>query len=264
MARALAASRIATLRLDIRSLGDSIRRGAPDENHPYPATAVQDVASALAWLSEKRGFDHFVVGGICSGAHTAFHCGLELEHPGLVGLLIVNPLTFYWHTGLSLAIPPAYQTIKDTKHYKQSVRDPQSWFKLLRGQADVLYIADFVWRRTRESVKRRLRPGLEALRLKPQTRLSKDLQALQAMGRRVDFIFSSSDPGRDIVMSDAGPAVRRLERAGILSLSIVPNADHTFSRREWREQLSALSIDRMMWYVGQMTNATEKPADRAQ
>ncbi len=250
LARALAEEGFSTLRLDLRNLGDSIRGSPQEENHPYPRTALEDVALALEWSRRERGYEHAVVGGICSGAHTAFHSNLELAHESLRGALVVNPLTFQWKEGLSLQMPPAYQTIRDARHYTEAARDPQKWLKLIRGQADVGYIFRFMVRRAGALVAGGTRDVLERLSLKPLDPLARHVLACRGSGRRLDFVFSRSDPGYGILMSRARKTVRSLTRTGEVSVRFVEQSDHTFSRREWREELARVLVERMRYYAG--------------
>jgi alpha-beta hydrolase superfamily lysophospholipase len=248
LSRGLAASGFSTLRLDLRNLGDSIRAGVAQENHPYPSTASEDVSRAVDWAKRERGYGRTVVGGICSGAYTAFHAGLSLPPGALSGALIINPLTFYWREGMSLQTPPASQTIKQAKQYQQSVRDPQKWLKLLRGEVHLRSIAGFMLRRSRESSEAALRTTLEELRLITPRPLATDLARFCDLGLRADFVFSRSDPGYEVLRSGAGPRLRRLERRGQLSTAFIEQADHTFSRREWRAELVKAVLSRLDAY----------------
>ncbi|HEX8255340.1 MAG TPA: alpha/beta fold hydrolase, partial [Thermoanaerobaculia bacterium] len=75
LARTLASRGFRVLRFDLPSLGDSVIEDATQENHPYipPATpALETVMEALRQQS-------YVVTGLCSGAHAAFHAARELQ-----------------------------------------------------------------------------------------------------------------------------------------------------------------------------------------
>jgi predicted alpha/beta hydrolase len=248
LSRALARAGIPSLRLDLRNLGDSIRCGPEEENHPYPGTAVEDLGLAMEWARREHGYRRVVIGGICSGAYHAFRAGLELDDPVLVGALIINPLTFDRKEGQSLALPPAFQTISDAKHYESAMRDPKKWLRLLRGDANLRYIAGFLFRHAADTGKRLLDDALEGLRLRAPERLAKELVRLRASGRHADFVFSSSDPGYGILTAQAGRTLRKLNKTGATSLSFIAQADHTFSRREWRDALAETCIARMRAY----------------
>ena len=249
LARALARAGIPSLRLDLRNLGDSIQRGPEEENHPYPKTAMEDIGLAIEWAQEEPGYRRVVIGGICSGAYGAFQAGLELENPALVGALIVNPLTFYWHEGLSLDMPRAFQTISDAKYYEGAARDPRKWLGLLRGNSNLPYIARFLLRHAANTTKRMVDNTLEGLGLRAPKRLAQDLLRYQGSGRRADFVFSTSDPGHGILTAQAGRTLRKLTGDGTISLSFIEHADHTFSRREWRDEVARVCIARLQGYA---------------
>jgi hypothetical protein len=248
LSRSLARAGVPSLRLDLRNLGDSIRPGREEENHPYPGTAVEDLGLAIDWAQRKHGYRRIVIGGICSGAYNAFRAALEIDDPALVGVLIINPLTFNWYEGLSLALPPAFQTISDAKYYEGAMRDPTKWRRVLRGDTDLRYAASFVLRHTAETARRVLGDVLEGLRLRAPERLAKELLRLQASGRHADFVFSTSDPGHGILNAQAGRTLRKLSKAGAVSLSFIEQADHTFSRRDWRKELATVVTARMQAY----------------
>lgn len=237
LARALAAAGTACLRLDLRNLGDSRLGNPADENHPYPTTAVEDVAIAIE-EGTRRGFGRFVVAGLCSGAHTAFHAGLELtEHP-VAGVICLNPLTFEWRDGMSLDTPDSHRSTRDAQYYAGAVRSWTKWKKLLTGGADVGYIARFTLRRAGDVLRVRVRHGAERAHLRGPGPLGRRLQQYRAARRSLRFVFSTRDPGHAILMSEAGPTVRRLLKQNALGIDFVEGADHTFSREAWRRKAS--------------------------
>jgi len=239
--RALAREGIACLRFDLRNLGDS-RLGSPqDENHPYPATAVEDVRAAIAGL-RSLGYARFVVAGLCSGAHTAFHAGLELDAGDVGGVICLNPLTFQWQDGMSLDTPDSHRTTRDAQYYSGAVRSWSKWKKLLTGRADLGYIVRFAGKRVRDVVNVRLRNAAQSLRLLPPGVLGERLERYPRSGRQLRFVFSTRDPGYPILLSEAGPMVRRLVDQGAIRIDFVEGADHTFSREAWRVEASAAVV----------------------
>ncbi|MEX2048896.1 MAG: hypothetical protein WEB90_04900 [Gemmatimonadota bacterium] len=241
LARDLARAGIASLRLDLRNLGDS-RVGSPaDENHPYPATAVEDVALAIDELG-RFGFDHVVVAGLCSGAHTAFHAGLELVSSTITGVICINTLTFQWEKGMSLDTPDSHRTTRDAQYYSGAVRNWAKWKRLLTGKANLGYITRFAAHRARDVVGLRLRNGAERLRVRPPGPLGQRLEQFKAAGRPLHLVFSSNDPGYAILMSEAGPTVRRLLDKGAIGIDVVDGADHTFSKEAWRARAAVAVV----------------------
>lgn len=236
LARALAAAGLPTVRIDLRNLGDSVPGPCRNENHPYPESAVADMGHALDWLAEQLGQDRFVVAGLCSGAHTAFHAGLEVASQKIIAIVPINPLTFYWHSGMSLDTPDSHQTIVDAKYYGQAIKDPRKWGRLLRGRSNLPHISRFLGRRMVQLTAQAGRRTLERTGLMGSSPLARDLRRMADAGCTIHFVFSSSDPGYEILTAAAGREVDRLAGEGALGITMIQEADHTFSRRSWRDE----------------------------
>lgn len=237
LSRQLARHGFPSFRFDLRNLGDSARGSPAEENHPYPVTAIDDVEAALRWLTQLRGFNAVVVGGLCSGAHTAFHVGAAVDLPSLQAALLLNPLTFFWTPGMSLEIPSAHRTVRDAKYYAQSVRNPGKWLKLVKGQADLGYIIKFVIQRTTSLVRRFWSDSLELVGVRSSGRLASDLSRYGMRGRAIDFVFSRDDPGFELLNSGGRWVAGRLRRRGLSTVQFIEGADHTFSRKAWRDDV---------------------------
>lgn len=242
LARELAREGVSSLRLDLRNLGDSVAGRCPDENHPYPATAVEDVGIAVEHLVREHGFGRCVVGGLCSGAHTAFHAGLEPSSHPIAGAVCINPLTFRWEEGMSLDTPDSHRGTRDAQYYRGAMRSWRKWIKLLRGQADARYILRFVLGRTRDVTRMKLRDAGERIGLRPPRPLGQRLERYRASGRSLRFVFSTNDPGHAILRAEAGPTLERLVREGSVAVWLVEGADHTFSRLAWRLEAAAALV----------------------
>ena len=234
LARCLASHGIACLRFDLRNLGESVSSPSPDENHPYPLTSTEDAAAALSWLASERGLPRLWLGGLCSGAHTAFRTGVAAPRGPLEGIVCINPLTFHWMSGMTLDTPVSASTARDTAYYASSLRSREKWVRLLRGQAEVGYIGRFALRWAREQLVRGSRHVLEALRLARHDRLAGELLQLASVPRALQFVLSSTDPGYHLLRSQGGRTLARLVRDGVIRIDIVEGADHTFSTAAWR------------------------------
>ena len=229
LARNLAAWGFPCLRFDHEGIGDSIRRGERRENHPYPETAVDDVRAAIECLRHRFGYTRFVLMGLCSGAHTAFHAGLELDEPGLEELVLINPLTFYWVEGDTLETTRRFE---DAAAYRKSMRDPNRWLKLLRGDVNFRRLYEVMDTQIVTVVRSYWRSLCEMLIPSAAPRLSRDLTRLLDSGRQVAFFVSEGDPGRDILIAGARRMATRALREGRIHLETIPEADHTFS--QWK------------------------------
>lgn len=236
LARRLATEGFPSLRLDLRNLGDSRLGNHQEENHPYPSTALRDVSEAVGWLTGVRGFRTCTLAGLCSGAHTAFQAGYELSESPISHVVSINPLTFEFKPGISLDTPESIRTFRDARYYGSAIRDPQSWQRLLRGVSDISHILGFVRRRFAMKGADALFGVRQALGLVRTTRLEENLASIASLGRTMGFVFSTSDPGYEILMRNGGRTARRLETEEYVKIYKVENADHTFSRRAARAQ----------------------------
>jgi alpha/beta superfamily hydrolase len=240
IARAFASLGYFVLRLDIEGLGDSCKPDVERENHPYQPRAEMNIYQAMHYLSEQGIANQFIVGGICSGAHTAFHCALqavvENRRSLLKEVLLINPLTFYWHEGMSLAIPAEAQNLHDTAYYRQSLRNWDKWKKLLTGKAATGYIMRYAGERIKNLVKEQLK-GINEVLFNQQSQLAADFKRITDSGIRIRFLLSSTDPGYDILKSQARRALRKGLANKTITLDLIDGADHTFSKKDKRDQL---------------------------
>ena len=261
LSRQLARHGFPSFRLDLRNLGDSARGSPAEENHPYPVTAIDDVEAALRWLTELRGFSTLVVGGLCSGAHTAFHVGASVDGPSLQAAMLLNPLTFFWTPGMSLEIPSELRTVRDAKYYAQAMRNPSKWLKMVKGQADLGYIIKLLFQRAAHLVSRTWSETLELVGMRSSGRLASDLGRYELRGRAIDFFFSRDDPGFELLNSGARWVAKRLRRRGLSTVRLIENADHTFSRKAWRDDLIDQIVDQASRRFGAGVEAS-RPAPR--
>ena len=235
LARNLAALGFACFRFDLEGIGDSVHRAVmARENHPYPDTAVADAEAAIDHLKRKFGYTRFIVLGLCSGAHTAFHTGLAAEQDVITELILINPLTFYWVEGMSLETTRQFQ---DALHYKKAARNPDSWRKLIRGKVNGLHLFRVALSHFGALGKSYYDALWEALRPDTGTQLSQDLRRLFAMRRMFTMIIADGDPGHDILITGARRTASNAQRAGKIRLEVISPADHTFTQSSARKEL---------------------------
>ncbi|HUQ27190.1 MAG TPA: alpha/beta fold hydrolase [Usitatibacter sp.] len=225
LSRHLAAAGFDCLRFDLESLGDSVLRGEGRENYPYPQTAAADARAALEFL-RARGYERIIAMGLCSGAHTTFHTGLEFADHPIEEIIMINPMTFYWQEGMSLDTTRKFE---DAAAYRRSMKDPSRWMKLLRGDVNVKRLVEVV-----------ISQACNKLRLREDPRLSGDLRRLcDHLNRPVTFFIAEGDPGRDILMAGAPRTATRAMKRGAMRVEMIPGADHTFSQFRPRKELMA-------------------------
>lgn len=234
LARALSAAGFICLRMDIEGIGDSVPRGSTArENHPYQDSAVADTDSAMRFLETELQCRHFVIVGLCSGAHTAFHAGIELHDRAIDDVILINPLTFQWVEGMSLETTQHFQ---DVAYYRKSMRSGRSWMKLLQGKVNIFYVAGVALSQLRVLLKSSWDSLREVVLRKETTKLSADLGKLLKQ-RPLTLFISSNDPGYDILLAGAKRATLRAIRQQKIHLQFIEGADHTFSRLAKRTAL---------------------------
>jgi hypothetical protein len=242
LARELALLGFASLRFDLEGIGDSVLTRAGRENHPYPDTAIADTRAALDFLHQRFGYRRFIGLGLCSGAHTAFHAALALpEHP-ISKIVLINPLTFYWQEGMSLA---TVEHFFDVVAYRKSMRDPRRWMRLLRGEADIRRPIEVALAHARNLARSQWDGLLEAVWPDKGPRLSRDLRKLFAMNRRMVLLVSEGDPGYELVQAGARRAARGALESGEMEVEWIAEADHTFSQVKPRAELARRLVERL-------------------
>lgn len=230
---------VPSIRFDLFNLGDSARTDVAEENHCYPADANAYVVAMLNEVRHRFPGRAITLGGICSGAHHAMHAALS--QPELVQrLAIINPLTFYWTPGQSLDIPHESSTHKDTAYYRQAMKDPKRWLKLLKGQASLGYIAGYSVRFARRRLAALGDQIAGVLKPIPDTRINRDLRLLVQAGIEVNFVFSDRDPGWDILADEARLPKTKLARRLGIHIHPVTEANHTFSWYRSRQNAAQL------------------------
>ena len=226
LSRALSTLGYTCLRFDLEGLGDSVLQGAGRENHPYPESAIRDVDSCLQYLKKQFGCSRFVLLGLCSGAHTAFHAGVELAEHDILDIISINPLTFHFVEGMSLETTQHFQ---DVFYYKNSARNIKSWIKLLRGKVNIAYIIGVAHSQLKIAIKSALQSLRERLFSAASTPLADDLKRLIRQNRPLSLFIAEHDPGYALLISGARYTATKAIKSGAIRLQLIPGADHTFS-----------------------------------
>lgn len=256
LCRHLASEGFSAFRFDLESLGDSVLRGAGRENHPYPDHAVSDGIEALAYLREKFGVKTFIVAGLCSGAHTAFHVGLyeapcsenraENSDPTMgineqvTEVVLINPLTFRWTEGMSLDTVKHFWAVQ---RYRKSAFSSSSWRKLLSGKVDLLNLVKTLQGHGVRTLGSRFSGMIERFSPKKGTQLSQDFRQLVLRKRHIRMIIAEGDPGEEILIAEAKYIVKCAHRNGQMETHHVRGGDHTFTQFAPRMQLVRYLVD---------------------
>lgn len=232
LARSLAAQGIPAMRFDYRGMGDSGGdvRTFEDVNDDLRAAIDQ-------FFVTVPGLAEVVIWGLCDAASGAMFYGSH--DPRVCGLVLLNP----WirtTDGLAKA------TLKH--YYRDRLLQPALWKKIVTGR--------FEFRRALASfsslvtASRGKNTGADPACASAATTAAaplpeRMLNGLSGFHGKVLLILS----GRDLTAQEFSEVVKaskpwqRLLAAPRVSHKTLPDADHTFSRRAWRDQVSTWTGD---------------------
>jgi exosortase A-associated hydrolase 1 len=224
LARSLAEQGIAAMRFDYRGMGDSHgpARTFEDVQHDLRA-AVDQFTSAVPQVREV------VIWGLCDAASAALF--YAADDARVSGLVLLNP----W---VRTADGFAKATIKH--YYRDRLFSPGLWKKIFSGQFNYAAAAgSFV------GLLRTARGGAGKDKKAAATPADAPLPERMLAGwsrfkGKVLLVLSGNDlTAKEFSdMATASDAWQRQLRAARVTQHALAPADHTFSRREWRDQVS--------------------------
>jgi alpha-beta hydrolase superfamily lysophospholipase len=242
MARTLAARGVWVLRWDMPGLGESPAPPGLPENVVYPDTYLPDIQAAILHLQKESGAREVLCAGICSGAYhslKAMVAGLPL-----VSAVIINPLTYFWHPQ-DVLTRGEHQVAGELQRYKATWLRWSSWKKLLSGKVHLSMLALTVMQRIWNRLRNGSREAARLLRLPLHEDLADELRRATDNGRQVYFVFSERDPGLPMLREQAGRTLSRLIDKGVVHVTVIVDADHTFTRRAAQQRLMDVLIEKL-------------------
>jgi len=226
LARHLAQQGVAAMRFDYRGMGDSQGEARDFESVDDDLRAAID-----AFMEAQPGMHEVVLWGLCDAASAATM--YAASDPRVTGLVLLNP----W---VRTADGLARTTLKH--YYLDRLRDRTFWQQLLSGR--------FSYSRSLKSIARLAQTAFGGRNAQPDTAMSLPERmhaGMRAFEGRVMVIVSGADlTGREFCdMTAATPKWKRLLDAPTVLQRQLNGADHTFSRRVWRDQVADWTCDWM-------------------
>ena len=235
LARYLAAAGVPVMRFDYRGMGDSDGEPTTFEN------VDEDLHAAIDFFClELPYLKDVVLWGLCDGASAAiFYAPTDTRVSGMV---LLNP----WIR------TEAGQARAHLKHYYRArLFDGELWKKILRGRFD--YAATL---RSIADALNKIASGRALNKQKNRIGSSRNVTTSLSLPERMREAFSRFDgktmlimSGRDLTadefldtVADSRDWQKILHSPNLTRHDLAP-ADHTFSRRDWRDQIAAWSRD---------------------
>lgn len=222
LARHLAGHGVPVMRFDYRGMGDS-------EGDMRDFESIQDDLEAAIgeFFTTMPAMKELVLWGLCDGATAAaFHAAGD---PRITGLVLANP----W---VRTDQGQARTTLRH--YYLQRLRDAGFWRKLAHGGVGL---------RSAFTSFRQLTVAAREPAAKGHALPDRLHHALQRFRGRILIILSGADLGaREFMALPRQHAHwRTLMSAPRVQQAIIADANHTFSRKVWRDQVADICTDWM-------------------
>ena len=212
LARNLSQLGLATLRIDFSGVGDSAESAGLAR---FEVSAPREARAAMDALQAASGVQRFALIGLCSGAEIAFKTALEDSR--VHTLVLINSPRFLEEPSAELVA--ALEEKQAARYYwSVALRNPRSWWKAVRGRADLGAMLRAFFDRARRH--KSARAGQSA---------SADARAFKTLVQRgivIQIVLSEGDWGQDYLDAILGPDFDAGVGAGKLLRTIVPASDH--------------------------------------
>jgi pimeloyl-ACP methyl ester carboxylesterase len=236
MARRLAAQGIASLRMDLGGIGDSMRRDdSLTLDMVYARYSVADARAGVDCLA-AQGHSKTVMFGVCTGAYVSIHTALA--HPGVIGCALINLPFFEWG-GARSRLPTRH--IASSGVYWLSMRNPRKWLRLLTGRTNGRAIVAELGRRLCARIGVRASTAIEGLLGRPTAggAIRRLALELERKGVQTSLMYGPFDEGLDELAIHFGPNGNQLAKLKNVSAKVVGKVDHALFSHAARDAVMA-------------------------
>jgi exosortase A-associated hydrolase 1 len=220
--RAAAGRGIAVFRFDFRGRGDCEGPLVPVEE------TGEDLRSALeAFRKHAPGIQRVVIFGVSEGGAAALL--YAREDFSVAGLILVNP----W---IRMEKAVAKESLRQNL---SKVTEKSFWSRIRKSESGYLGAAKSFL----VLVRNWIAASTEQPTATEPSLKDKLSDALEVFPGPILIVLSGGDPATPVFLEAVGNQLQLLERQGRLTIMTEPDANHVFSRSDWRATLIAWSLD---------------------
>ena len=233
MARHLAANGVASLRMDLSGVGDSLSPVGADRAPLFDRGLTQDVEAAIDWLY-ARGIRDVSLFGACSGAYQAFHAAVQDKR--VTRIALVNQSCFVYGPTYAMQIEAWRRTKAADVTMRMASEGPadsehRGARALLFSLAKKVVKAGLVHATDATFAIRRRVPGLNSV--------ERWFGELSARGAEVLLVYSENDPGLAELERHLGARSHDTTPLPGVRTALIADSDHELTPQAARKALSA-------------------------
>lgn len=222
LARSLATDGLNTLRFDLSGIGDSIAR---QDNLSIYQIATQEPIEVMDYL-QSRGFEQFILAGICSGAYCAFKTALADSR--VIGTVLVN---FQDDTTNGSLSDEAWSQ----RYWRNSLFRVDAWKNLLTGNINYKRLFSTLINGVKKTVSKPVKIGTSETAEQTDS-FSDEMDKLLARDVSVLMLMSGLDISQEFLTILMGDKLEGYQKHPLIQFDVIKGADHLFTSIAHQQQ----------------------------